>query len=64
MFVDDKKLLHNDGQMDISAIDLMSTVTHDLSLWDNYVRVTGGMIERLKTSYGLLTWKFSPSGEP
>eukprot|EP00957_Ditylum_brightwellii_P110806 8451222-Ditylum_brightwellii.AAC.1 len=50
--------------MDISATELVSTVTHDLLLWDNYVRVTGGMIERLKTSYGLLTWKFLPSGEP
>eukprot|EP00957_Ditylum_brightwellii_P171395 13048189-Ditylum_brightwellii.AAC.1 len=50
--------------MDSSATDLMHTVTHNLSLWDNYIRVTGGMIERMKTAYSLLTWKFLPLGEP
>eukprot|EP00957_Ditylum_brightwellii_P084555 6429734-Ditylum_brightwellii.AAC.1 len=34
MFVDDKNLIHNGKKSDTTAMELMSIVTHDLSLWD------------------------------
>eukprot|EP00957_Ditylum_brightwellii_P087692 6677418-Ditylum_brightwellii.AAC.1 len=60
MFVDDKTLLHNGGQLDLHAITLMNIVTHDLSLWNWYTWTTGGLID--KTSYSLLVEKFTPAG--
>eukprot|EP00957_Ditylum_brightwellii_P156048 11877774-Ditylum_brightwellii.AAC.1 len=34
MFVDDKNLMHNGKRPDSTAKELMTYVTHDVSLWD------------------------------
>eukprot|EP00957_Ditylum_brightwellii_P164780 12546098-Ditylum_brightwellii.AAC.1 len=64
MFVDDKTLVCNGNVMDMQAKTLMSIVTHDVVLWDCYIWTTGCLIEGLKTAYGLMIWKFHPSGKP
>eukprot|EP00957_Ditylum_brightwellii_P012980 980848-Ditylum_brightwellii.AAC.1 len=53
MFVDDKNLMHNNKKPNPSATELMEIFTHDLSLWDRYIWVTGGFLKQLKTEYCL-----------
>eukprot|EP00957_Ditylum_brightwellii_P116304 8871447-Ditylum_brightwellii.AAC.1 len=42
----------------------MEIVTHDLSLWDRYIWITGGLLEQLKTEYCLMVWSFLTTGAP
>eukprot|EP00957_Ditylum_brightwellii_P107630 8211469-Ditylum_brightwellii.AAC.1 len=64
MFVDDKNLMHNGKRPGSNAHELMMYATHDVSLWDRYVWITGGLVERLKTKYRLMVWKFENTGAP
>eukprot|EP00957_Ditylum_brightwellii_P164140 12497881-Ditylum_brightwellii.AAC.1 len=64
MFVDDKNLMHNRKQPDSTAKELMTYVTHDVSLWDRYIWITGGLVERLKKKYSLMVWKFQTTRAP
>eukprot|EP00957_Ditylum_brightwellii_P200325 15272472-Ditylum_brightwellii.AAC.1 len=64
MFVDDKNLMHNGKKTDENAQELMDYITHDVSLWDRYTWITGGLIERLKTKYSLMIWKSENTGAP
>ena len=64
MFVDDKNLMHNGHKPNPTAEELMQYTTHDVTLWDRYIWITGGLIERLKTQYSLMVWNFSSTGAP
>eukprot|EP00957_Ditylum_brightwellii_P195943 14929529-Ditylum_brightwellii.AAC.1 len=64
MFVNNKSLMHNGKKTDVSAKELMSIVTHDLSLWDHCIWITGGLIEWFKTEYSLMVWTFESTGAP
>eukprot|EP00957_Ditylum_brightwellii_P204275 15338470-Ditylum_brightwellii.AAC.2 len=64
IFIDDKNLMHNGKTLDATAMELMSIVTHDLSLWDQYIWITSGLIERLKIEYSLMVWSFESTGAP
>ena len=56
--------MHNGNKPNATAHELMNYVTHDVSLWDRYIWTTGGLIERLKTKYSLMVWKFESTGAP
>eukprot|EP00957_Ditylum_brightwellii_P128466 9798435-Ditylum_brightwellii.AAC.1 len=64
MFADGKNLMHNGKKPDATAMELMSIVIHDSSLWDRYIWIAGGLIERLKTEYSLMLWSFETTGAP
>eukprot|EP00957_Ditylum_brightwellii_P019238 1450296-Ditylum_brightwellii.AAC.1 len=56
--------MRNGKKPDVFAKELMSIVTHNLSLWDHYIWITGGLIEQLKTEYSLMVWTFESTGAP
>eukprot|EP00957_Ditylum_brightwellii_P166608 12682800-Ditylum_brightwellii.AAC.1 len=56
--------MHNNGMRDATAQQLMSSVDHDVNLWDELLWITGGLLERLKTTYSLIVWDFEESGKP
>eukprot|EP00957_Ditylum_brightwellii_P110473 8425154-Ditylum_brightwellii.AAC.1 len=64
MFVNNKHLVHTGKKPDTSTKELMSIVTQNLSLWDHYIWITGGLIEWLKTEYSLMVWTFKSTGAP
>eukprot|EP00957_Ditylum_brightwellii_P206477 15348625-Ditylum_brightwellii.AAC.1 len=64
MFVDDNRQMHNNGKMHATARQLMSYVDHDVNLWDELLWITGGLLDRLKTTYSLMVWDFELSGKP
>eukprot|EP00957_Ditylum_brightwellii_P182123 13876239-Ditylum_brightwellii.AAC.1 len=64
MFIDDKNLMYNGKRPDSSAHELMMYVTHDVSLWDRYIWITGDLVECLKTKYSIMVWKFENTGAP
>eukprot|EP00957_Ditylum_brightwellii_P023809 1796743-Ditylum_brightwellii.AAC.1 len=39
----------------------MSYVNHDVNLWDELLWITGGLLEKLMTTYSLMVWDFEPS---
>eukprot|EP00957_Ditylum_brightwellii_P057201 4334467-Ditylum_brightwellii.AAC.1 len=64
MFVDDNKQMHINRVRSASATQLMSYINHDVNLWDELLWITGGLLEKLKTTYSLMVWDFEPSGRP
>eukprot|EP00957_Ditylum_brightwellii_P163028 12414213-Ditylum_brightwellii.AAC.1 len=64
MFVDDKNLMHNGKKPDSNSHELITYVTHDVSLWDRYIWINGGLVEHLKTKYSLMVWKFENTRAP
>eukprot|EP00957_Ditylum_brightwellii_P051647 3916540-Ditylum_brightwellii.AAC.1 len=56
--------MHNNGMRDATAQQLTSFIDHDVNLWDELLWITGGLLERLKTTYSLMVWDFKESGKP
>eukprot|EP00957_Ditylum_brightwellii_P173014 13172033-Ditylum_brightwellii.AAC.1 len=56
--------MHNNGMRDATAQQLMSFVDHDVNLWDELLWITGGLLEKLKTTYSLMVQDFEESGKP
>eukprot|EP00957_Ditylum_brightwellii_P007251 550904-Ditylum_brightwellii.AAC.1 len=63
-FVDDTKLSHNKGMMTITPQQLMQITGEDITMWDKFLNIDGGLLELLKIVYTILTWKFSAAGMP
>eukprot|EP00957_Ditylum_brightwellii_P164017 12487948-Ditylum_brightwellii.AAC.1 len=42
----------------------MEFVDYDINLWDGLFWLTGELLERLKTTYILMIWKFEADGTP
>eukprot|EP00957_Ditylum_brightwellii_P003691 279784-Ditylum_brightwellii.AAC.1 len=56
--------MHNNGQSNTTAVKLMEFVDHDINLWDGLLWLTGGLLERHKTTYSLMVWKFEAYSIP
>eukprot|EP00957_Ditylum_brightwellii_P061134 4639268-Ditylum_brightwellii.AAC.1 len=61
MFVDDYRQMHNNGIMNASATQLMPYVNYDVNSWDEFLWITGGLLEKLKTTCILMVWDFKPN---
>eukprot|EP00957_Ditylum_brightwellii_P081736 6218010-Ditylum_brightwellii.AAC.1 len=48
MFVDDNTLMHNTGNFDKPATNLMQQVKYDTKYWGRLLWITGGLLEFLK----------------
>eukprot|EP00957_Ditylum_brightwellii_P078241 5949071-Ditylum_brightwellii.AAC.1 len=62
MYANDTKTMHNNGVYNASANDLMQYADKDVNLWDNLLWLTGGLLEQLKSTYGLMVWQFTTEG--
>eukprot|EP00957_Ditylum_brightwellii_P210694 15365271-Ditylum_brightwellii.AAC.2 len=64
MFVIDNTLMHNDPQKDATPNTLMTNIQHGTETWSRLLWASGGLLEFLKSTYFLLIWAFTASGQP
>eukprot|EP00957_Ditylum_brightwellii_P017281 1301977-Ditylum_brightwellii.AAC.1 len=57
-FVDDNKLAHNGSKTNLSPASLMAITSHDITLWDTFLNIDGGLLELTKTAYTILVWTY------
>jgi hypothetical protein len=60
-FVDDTSLFGNRGD---NLKQLMENISGDANLWNDLLQASGGLLERSKCFYYLLSWKFDNGGNP
>eukprot|EP00957_Ditylum_brightwellii_P044779 3396983-Ditylum_brightwellii.AAC.1 len=61
LFVDNVKLLHNNGNFHISAQELKHQVKQDYILWGRVLWLSGGLLEFNKRTYTIILWRFAPN---
>jgi hypothetical protein len=64
MFVDDASLTVNDNDPQMSAEAIMEKTQNDISSWNKFLWILGGLLELTKTKYYMLIWQFTERGKP
>ena len=64
MFVDDASLTVNDRNPQTSAETIMEKTQNNISSWNKFLWISGGLLELTKTKYYMLIWRFTQIGTP
>ena len=63
MFVNDASLTVNDSNPQMSAETIMEKTQNDISSWNKFLWISGGLLDLSKTKYYMLICQFTEQGK-